>query len=145
MKLIKIIFLIIFNLISNHATTQWHDLNWVLGYGQPFMSVRPFPDPNQGIQVLNFQNSKFDSSLYFVNSTAWMSFTTNCISDKNGKLLFYTDGCTIFNQKHEVVKNGDTINPGVLWERFVGHGYPIDFGSNIFTKTKFRSRILSFS
>ena len=129
MKLIKIIFLILFNLISNHATTQWHDLNWVLGYGQPFMSVRPFPDPNQGIQVLNFQNSKFDSSLYFVNSTAWMSFTTNCISDKNGKLLFYTDGCTIFNQKHGVVKNGDTINPGVLWERFVGHGYPIDFGA----------------
>ncbi len=129
MKLVKIIFLIIFTFISNHATAQWHDLNWVLGLGIPFMSNKPFPDPNQGILVIHFENEKFDSSLHFVNSSARMSFTTNCISDKKGKLLFYTDGSNIFNRKHEILKNGDTINPGILWNRFVGHGYPIDNGA----------------
>lgn len=31
------------------------------------------------------------------------------ISDKNGKLLFYTDGQTVFNSSHEVMKNGEGL------------------------------------
>ncbi|MBK8735742.1 MAG: T9SS type A sorting domain-containing protein [Saprospiraceae bacterium] len=129
MKLIKIISLIIFNLISNHATTQWHDLNWILGDGHYFISNKPWPFPNQSIVQLNFRNSQLDTSMIHKINDSQMSFTTNCISDKNGELLFYTDGSRIFNRKHEILKNGDTINPGILWNRFVGHGYPMINGA----------------
>jgi hypothetical protein len=31
------------------------------------------------------------------------------ISDKTGKLLFYTDGITVWNANHKVMKNGDSL------------------------------------
>ncbi|MEY4903622.1 MAG: hypothetical protein RLZZ292_1437 [Bacteroidota bacterium] len=34
------------------------------------------------------------------------------MSDKNGKLLFYSNGCEIHSYKHKLLKNGDNINPG---------------------------------
>ena len=35
------------------------------------------------------------------------------ISDKNGNLFAYTNGCHIVNKNHEIMDNGDTINPGL--------------------------------
>ena len=35
------------------------------------------------------------------------------ISDKNGNLVAYTNGCHIVNKNHEIMDNGDTINPGL--------------------------------
>ena len=35
------------------------------------------------------------------------------ISDKNGKLVAYTNGCHIVNKMDEIMDNGDTINPGI--------------------------------
>jgi gliding motility-associated-like protein len=34
---------------------------------------------------------------------------TSSIADKNGKLLFYTNGLAIMNRKHELMKNGGTL------------------------------------
>lgn len=34
---------------------------------------------------------------------------SSAISDENGALLFYTDGITIYNRKHGVMKNGDGL------------------------------------
>jgi hypothetical protein len=104
-------------------------LNWILGDGHYFISNKPWPFPNQSIVQLNFRNSQLDTSMIHKINDSQMSFTTNCISNKNGKLLFYTDGSRIFNHKHEILKNGDTINPGILWNRFVGHGYPMINGA----------------
>lgn len=35
------------------------------------------------------------------------------ISDKDGRLVAYTNGCHIVNKNHEIMDNGDTINPGL--------------------------------
>lgn len=32
------------------------------------------------------------------------------VSDSNGNLLFYSDGVTVYNRKHEVMPNGDSLN-----------------------------------
>ena len=31
------------------------------------------------------------------------------ISGKDGKLLFYTDGITVWNRKHDIMSNGDNL------------------------------------
>ena len=38
--------------------------------------------------------------------------SNSSISDIEGKLLFYTNSCWVANAKFEIMKNGDTINPG---------------------------------
>jgi hypothetical protein len=35
-----------------------------------------------------------------------------CMSDKAGDLLFYTNNCTVFDKNHEVMENGEGLNPG---------------------------------
>ena len=43
-----------------------------------------------------------------------LSYGTAAISDPlSGELLFYTNGCEITNLNHEMMENGDEINPGV--------------------------------
>lgn len=34
------------------------------------------------------------------------------MSDEQGNLLFYSNGCKIMNRQHELMENGDTISPG---------------------------------
>jgi len=34
------------------------------------------------------------------------------ICDQNGSLLFYANGCKVFNSNHEMMENGGDINPG---------------------------------
>ncbi|GIV32304.1 MAG: hypothetical protein KatS3mg030_610 [Saprospiraceae bacterium] len=34
------------------------------------------------------------------------------MSDAEGHLLFYSNGCEVMNWAHQLVENGDSINPG---------------------------------
>lgn len=49
-------------------------------------------------------------------------------SDSSGNLLFHTNGRSIRNRLHNIMENGDTINPGALWQQYVDYGYPIISG-----------------
>ena len=40
------------------------------------------------------------------------------ISDKNGVLIAYTEGCRVINRNHEIMYNGDTLNPGAVFNEF---------------------------
>ena len=40
------------------------------------------------------------------------------ISDKNGVLIAYTEGCRVINRNHEIMSNGDTLNPGAVFNEF---------------------------
>ena len=50
------------------------------------------------------------------------------ICDKDGNLLFYTNGCAVANRFHEMMPNGDSINSGPFFDIFWGgdcrYGYP---------------------
>ncbi|HPD03629.1 MAG TPA: hypothetical protein PLB57_02390, partial [bacterium] len=52
---------------------------------------------------LKFENAQF---VKMPASKVLASGGTACISDKNGDLLFYTDGKTIWNKNHDTLKNG---------------------------------------
>ncbi len=46
------------------------------------------------------------------------------ISDSSGNLLFYTNGIWINNAQHQVMQNGDSLNPGQIANDFRIGGYP---------------------
>ena len=97
------IFLFLFPLT---LLAQKHDYNWVMGYEVP-----GFPDPRWGGLIMDFNTTpvsykKVNTHLNFEG------FGAAC-SDSSGNLLFYSNGIRIHNKLHQLMENGDTINPGV--------------------------------
>jgi len=74
----------------------------------------------EGIQ-LNFNNAPVGvdtSDILF-----WI-FTENAtMSDTDGNLIFYTNGCEIANKNHELMMNGDSLNPGEFHDFLCETGY----------------------
>ena len=109
-----------------------HDFVWLNG------DVGFVEDPENpnihlgGINQLNFNNEKLnitrdyrDSDFYLMNAS---------ISSKEGELLFYTNGCNVFQADGEVMENGDGLNPGFVY-LLSGHcpdnGSPVSNGALI--------------
>jgi hypothetical protein len=81
-----------------------YDYNWAFGYGYSPTSYDGF-----GVSILNFHDTvSFSNPL----SEAYIFQSNNTISDSLGNLQFYTDGCDIYSWTHEVMENGEQINPG---------------------------------
>ena len=59
---------------------------------------------------------KFNDSIStsLINPGIYTAGSNSSISDLEGNLLFYTNSCWVANAKYELMKNGDTINPGEL-------------------------------
>jgi len=85
------VLLIVQLFIAQKALSQLESKNWYFGEyeGMKF-------ENNQPIELLD---SKMNIGL-----------GSAVISDKNGNLLFYTDGKTIWNRKHDTLKNGYNLN-----------------------------------
>lgn len=83
-----------------HAQNK-HDYNWV------------FPNLQLGGNHLSFNGDTLQISA--LGTTEGRTRTAlACMSDKEGNLLFYTNNCTIFNKNHEIMENGEGLNPGVI-------------------------------
>ncbi|MFN0013672.1 MAG: hypothetical protein ACKVU2_03915 [Saprospiraceae bacterium] len=58
--------------------------------------------------------------------------TSAAMTDSAGNLLFYTNGCSVANRQHQVMPNGEGLNPGALGDAFCsGKGYPVPQGAMI--------------
>ena len=82
-----------------------HDYNMVLGYQSNSNT------PETELYNFNFNNpsdNPFDLFDGFFD--IWFSATT--MSDDQGNLIFYTNGCQIANTNHELMENGDSLNVG---------------------------------
>lgn len=66
--------------------------------------------------VLDFNPSPVDISLGQTGIKMEGSNTSMC--DKNGNILFYSNGCRIVNASGEVMYNGDSINPGIIQDSY---------------------------
>ncbi|MBU6341332.1 MAG: hypothetical protein KGS48_07560, partial [Bacteroidetes bacterium] len=53
-----------------------------------------------------------------------ISFYSGIGSDSSGHLMFYTNGISIRDTTHNVMLNGDTLNPGPLWQQWKDKYYP---------------------
>ncbi len=97
----------LFYTVSLHA--QKHDYKWVFGY----QNAGSIIDFNQ-IPVF-YEEASIVLNLY-VSSTN--------IADSSGELVFYTNGCAIANANHEVIENGEGLNPGTIHDNYCEYGYP---------------------
>ena len=118
MKTISLLLLLL--AIATSASAQFkHDNVWTLGYGNiaPSPSGYPF-----GGFIMDFSSSPPSLTL----QSYIFDRPKASISDKNGNLVAYTNGCMIVNRNHELMENGDTLNPGVVFEEFCEDGdYPL--------------------
>lgn len=81
-----------------------HDNNWVLARG------------SKGI-ILNFN----DDSLHVIQVPQLSMRTVEAnvsMSDSLGNLIFYSNNCFIANSNHELIENGDELNPGLMQDQW---------------------------
>ena len=57
------------------------------------------------------------------------SLNASCNSDSLGSLLYYSNGIKIYNFMNLLIENGDTINPGFVWNSSKNSGYPSPIGA----------------
>ena len=103
--------LLLYGTLSN---AQLHDNNWIFG-----VSDHPYNVPN-GV-VMHFEQGYPTFSVE--NIRQYYSLYCAICSDSTGNLLFHTNGRAIRNRLHQIMENGDTINPGNDWVNYP-YGYP---------------------
>ncbi len=101
-----IVFLNIFCAIQLSA--QKHDYVWMWGGyrsdSTDYNIYGNFLDFNNGNRNISTEVIKYD-----------IDQVNNSISDKNGNLLFYFNGCFIVGADHQLIENGDSINYSSWW------------------------------
>lgn len=83
---------------------QKYDYIWLTGYNNDLSQ-----DGIEGVK-LDFNAEQLEVTS--IDLGASLDISGAVISDTTGNLLFYTDGCRIINKDHQVIENGDGINPG---------------------------------
>ena len=110
-----------FLLLVFNANAQKQDYYWVIGYGS-----HPGSTMSGGTDI-DFNYSPPDTSYVF----RAMNIGYNCASicDKDGNLLFYTNGCYIAGADNLPILNGDGLNPGIVANEYCEYGYLTPQGS----------------
>jgi hypothetical protein len=99
---------------------------WVAGYTEQLDTLT-----NGRIQVLPQEDtvlvSSFDSPVQFESTMAgWI--------DEDGELLFYTNGCHLYDRDHQVIPGGEELNPGEIHDIACDdYGYLAPKGASIAT------------
>jgi hypothetical protein len=92
---------------------QKNDYVWTLGYG-------PTGINSQGVQfggvLMDFAHGPAKLSLTGYS----ILFPHAAISDRDGSLVAYTDGCRVLNRHHQIMANGDSISPGEVFDNYCG-------------------------
>ncbi len=86
-----------------------YDYTWLMGtrpsgplYPQNCMNVLTF-----GGDTLKIKKDSFNSEIFLTNAS---------ISDEDGNLLFYSNGCYVKDANHQIMPNGDQLNPGQVYD-----------------------------
>jgi hypothetical protein len=109
-----ITWLLLFCIFHFHVFAQKHDYIWLPCGGK--VSIWPFGSSNyqNGGTVMDFNIYPPSTKL---TGFALLMYPQAIISDKNGNLVAYTNGCHIVNKNHQIMEEGDTINPGLYQGR----------------------------
>jgi hypothetical protein len=109
----SIIILLLFPLLSYG---QQHDNIWLFGYNSS-----GFFDGVEGV-IVDFKQDSL--SFNYIPLTYEIDISSSSMSDEEGNLLFYTNGCLVLNKNHEIMENGEGLNPGEVSEIKCPTGYP---------------------
>ena len=113
----KIVLILSCSLLTFSVFSQSkRDYNWLLGYESD-----NFIEGIEG-NLISFHGGTRDTSYQNIG----VGFGTNnaIISDEEGNLLCYANGCAIVNRHHEIMEKGDGINPGDIHDEQCTYGYP---------------------
>lgn len=94
------------------------DYVWVGG-------VQTDPEGGQKGHTLDFLRNKGEPA--YVKIPRGFTGNNASISDENGYLMFYFNGCAVMNRFHHVMPNGDSINAGTWFDLYwkdCKYGYP---------------------
>ncbi len=94
MKYFYILFLFF---ISYQLQAQKYDYNWVIGYDTLANT--------KGGTLIDFNFKPRKISFFPKIASMWSAVAS--MSDKDGNLMFYSNGCFLYNAKHEKIKNGN--------------------------------------
>jgi hypothetical protein len=75
--------------------------------------------------IMNFNDLKEEPIEGIMRYGFWSM--NSSVSDEDGNLLFFTNGCSVMNRNFEVMPNGDGINSGNYFDDFIGdciYGHP---------------------
>jgi hypothetical protein len=98
-------FTIVFSALFIVLNAQKEDYVWFLGQDQ---------SPNPGVQGMIW-NWNTEYAKPKIHDIAYGISSSNAsVSDKDGNLLFWSNGCAVINREQEVMPNGDTLN----WDPF---------------------------
>lgn len=116
-------FILIILLIASLSFAQKEDYHWLGGY-----NYDNFPPDTLIIEGyhIDFNNKPFNIENN-VDVKFGIEGNNTSISDKNGNLLFYTNGCAVMDANLNLMPNGDSINAGKWFDIFRLHcsfGYP---------------------
>lgn len=90
------------------------DYQWVMGY-----DYSQLPD-----QVISIDFNYCPNYISNINTVSnfWMEGSNTSMSDEEGNLLFYSNGCYIVNKEGFIMENGDSINPGLIQDSYCEAG-----------------------
>ena len=93
-----------------------HDYTWLLG------TPDYLPELFFGGDVIDFNDGNPTVTYFETPLDLWVPCV---VSDQNGVLQFYTNGCKIMNSQHEMIENGNDINSGPIHDQYcINTGYP---------------------
>ena len=116
MKISLLVLMEAFFLLPFATHAQKHDNFWLWGYNNTSTN------PNVGGVTMNFYNSS--PNIYPEKKKVNFGFYCGICSDSSGRLTFYSNGISIRDTTHNIMLNGDTINPGLFWEQYKNSSYP---------------------
>lgn len=108
-------------LYSQEPPSSKRDYIWMFGYDNS--------PPYFGGTKLNFNSQPL--SINYTSQFINLSVTNSSICDEGGNLLIYTNGMYVANANHQIMPNGDSLNPGDLFNNYSNEGYRLNQGSII--------------
>ncbi|MEP7197699.1 MAG: T9SS type A sorting domain-containing protein [Saprospiraceae bacterium] len=117
--------LILYSLIQQIAPAQLYDNTWMMG-----CCYTPISRLNGGINI-TFDKGYADTS-YYARKVSFLETSISISNPITGNLMFYSNGCNIFNRLDNIMELGDEINPGSIQQmQCEDYGYDLAKGGAI--------------
>jgi hypothetical protein len=102
-----------------------YDYYWTLGYDESTI------EPGGDVILIDFNAIPVAVQTLKTVERFDAGSSTSSMSDAEGNLIFYTNGCYVVNAIHEKMMNGDSINPGIQQQFCCPFGGSCNFGGAI--------------
>lgn len=84
-----------------------YDYHWTIGYDVSTL------DSTGDVILMDFNLSPVKVETIKTIKRFSSAGSNSSMSNASGNLIFYTTGCYVVNAAHEIMENGDSINPGI--------------------------------